>query len=129
MEEKSDLVVHCQVLNELAVVHAALFKLLDGNEGGLGQLLVVTADLYLLAVFENLLQGIRCCGKLLKLLVQFLLDVGRNLVGTLANDGNALVDVAGLFTEVHDVACHRVGGRLCLLVIHIVYCFLNSLVV
>ena len=103
----------------LAIMHSTLLKLVNCHECSLGQSLVVAADFYLLAIFKYLLQRIGSCSKLLKLLVQLLLDICRNLIGALSDDGYALVDITSFFTEVHDVACHRIGGCFSLLVIHI----------
>lgn len=81
------LVLQRSLLAGVAIVDLTLDELLCGHQSGLGQTLVETADLNLLAVFESLVKSVGGACKLLQLLVELRFDVGRNLVGALAYNG------------------------------------------
>ena len=92
---------------------------LCGDEGGLGELLVVARDFNLLAVFGYFLEVVveRC--EFLELLLEVVLHLAGNLVGALGDDAYGFVDVAGGFGHLHKVACGGVERSVSFLVVHI----------
>lgn len=96
---------------EVAAVFVALVEeefvldvLLGGDEGGLGQTLVVARYFDLLAVFAYFLKVVVVGSELLEFLFEVRLHLCGNLIGTLGDDAYGFVHIAGVFGELNHVA-------------------------
>ena len=107
------------LLGGVAVMDFTFDILLCSNQGGLGELLVVTGNLNLLAVLGNLLQVVVEGSEFLELLVKLVLHLAGDLVGAFGDDAYGLVDIAGILAEIHHVTGDGVERGVCLLVVHL----------
>ncbi len=121
-QRQSGLIHAGAVFGGVAVVEFAVEILLGGDEGGLGEFLVVAGDFDLLAVFAYLLEVVveRC--KLLELLFKIVAHLGCNLIGALGDDADGLVDVAGGLGHLDQVAGDGVERGVGFLVVHLYWC-------
>ena len=90
---------------------------LSRDEGRLRELLVETGDLNLFPVFRHFLKIVGG-SEFLKLFLEFLFHLYRDLVGTFADNADSLIDVACLFGHGDHVAGHSVERSVSLFIIH-----------
>lgn len=96
------------LLGRIAPIYTLLYEFLCCKESWFGEFLIIAADFNLLSILENLLKAVVVACKLRQFLVQVLLYLCRNLIGTLADDSYTFIDVASIVTEFHDVTSNGV---------------------
>ena len=77
-------------------IYILLDELLCSEECRLREFFVILAYLYLFTVFKDFLETVIVTGKFCQFLAEVLLYLSRDLVGTLADDSDALVDIVGV---------------------------------
>lgn len=108
------------VLLALAEVELVVHVFLGGNQGGLGQTLVVARNLDLFAVLRHFFHAFCGCsgGELGEFLLEVMLHLHGYLVCALGDDAHGLVDVAGVGRQLDHVASDGVERGVDFLVVH-----------
>lgn len=105
-------------------MNLVLHIFLCGDKHRLRQFFVVARDFDLLAVFVHLFGGVGERRKLLEFLLEVVLHLHGNLIGTFGDDAHRFVDVAGIGRHLDHVTSDSVEGSVYFLVIHII-CWRN----
>lgn len=94
-----------------AEVNLILHELLCGKQRWIWHLLICFGNLDLLLVLVDFFQAVRMAGKLLQFVMQLLLHHDIDLVGTLGDDRNRLVNVACLLFDLGNIFGFEVIGN------------------